>query len=309
MKLSRKQQGHLIMLVAMTIFGFNIPVTKQIYLDHLMSPFALTTMRVGFAACMFWMVSLFFPQEKVAKKDLTVLFVGGICGTTLNQGLFAFGLQNTSPVDASIITTSSPLFAMLIAAVVLKEPITFKKAGGVLLGALGAIWLVYQGKQHLTGSSAASSSAIGNIAIVSSQFFYAFYLVITKPLSTKYSPITLMKWMFLFAAATLIPFTWKETAQSPLFGSDNTTGYWMLTFVLVGATFITFMLIPLAQRRIRATTISVYNNLQPLIASFVAIWSGMDIFTTQKLLAAVLIFGGVYMVTMSKSREDELKKG
>jgi drug/metabolite transporter (DMT)-like permease len=306
MKLSPKQQGHLIMLFVMTIFGLNIPVTKEIYIFHYMTPFALTTVRIVFGAVMFWIASLFFPQEKVSRKDMLVLLGGGLCGTILNQGLFAYGLQNSSPVDASIITTSSPLFAMLIAAVILSEPITFKKAGGVVLGAMGAIWLVYQGKHII--SSTNTSSALGNISIVTSQFFYAFYLVVTKPLSSRYSPITMMKWMFSFAAVALLPFTWRETASSRLFVSGDATGYQMLAFVLFGATFFTFLMIPMAQQRIRATTISAYNNLQPMIASLVAIWMGMDKFTMEKLLAGCLILGGVYMVTISKSRDDLLRE-
>ncbi|MBP1618791.1 MAG: EamA/RhaT family transporter [Bacteroidetes bacterium] len=306
MKLSPKLQGNLIMLFVMTIFGLNIPVTKELYLHHYMTPFALTTVRVTFAAVAFWLVSFFFPREKLTRKDVMILLVGGLSGTILNQGLFAFGLEQTSPVDASIITTSTPLFAMLIAAVILKEPITFKKAGGILLGALGAVWLVFQGKHLMAGGN--SGNAIGNISIVASQFFYAFYLVITKPLSLKYSPLTIMKWMFSFATIALLPFTWKATVTSPVFVAGESTGYWMLAFILFGATFLTFMMIPLAQKRIRPTTISAYNNLQPLIASFVAIWMGMDTFTFEKLLAAVLIFGGVYLVTMSKSREDLLQE-
>lgn len=302
MKLSPKLQGNLIMLFAMTIFGLNIPITKEVYVHQYVSPFGLTTLRITFAAVMFWIVSFFFPQEKVTKKDLLILFGGGICGTILNQGLFAYGLQNTSPVDASIITTSSPLFAMIIAAVILKEPITIQKAGGVLLGALGAIWLVFQGKHLVSGHT--SSSSIGNIAIVTAQFFYAFYLVITKPLSLKYSSLTIMKWIFSFAAIAIVPFTWKDTLASPLFLTKTASAWWMLAFILVGATFIAFMMIPLAQKRIRPTTISAYNNLQPLIASFVAIWIGMDTFTIEKLMAAILIFGGVYFVTMSKSKDD-----
>lgn len=305
MKPSPKLQGNLIMFVVIIIFGLNIPASKELFLHNYVTPFALTTIRITFAAIMFWLVSFFFPREKVEKKDLLILFGGGICGTILNQGLFAYGLQNTSPVDASIITTSSPLFAMLISAVVLKEPITIKKAGGVLLGALGAIWLVYQARHLANGAN--ESNSVGNISIVAAAFFYAFYLVITKPLSLKYSPLTMVKWMFGFATIVQLPFTWKETIASPLFTAEDASAWWMLIFILFGATFFTFVMLPVAQKRIRPTTISAYNNMQPLIASFVAIYTGMDSFTIEKLFAGILIFGGVYLVTMSKSKDDIAK--
>lgn len=302
MTLSQKQQGHLIMLVVMTVFGLNIPINKYLYSTGLLTPIAMTMLRMGFAAIAFWIVSLFTKKEKVDKRDLLILCVGGISGMLINQSLFAYGLGQTSSVDASIITTSGPLFAMILAAILLKEPITFKKAGGVVLGGLGAIFLVYTSNQVVTAGQ--GSALTGDIAVLCAQLFYAFYLVITRPLSTKYSPITMMKWMFLFAALIYIPISYDAVLVAPLFHQPEIMPYMMLSFTLLGATFFTYMMIPLAQRRIRPTTISMYNNMQPLIASGVAIYMGMDRFTFEKLIAAALIFGGVYLVTASKSRAD-----
>lgn len=302
MTLSQKQQGHLIMLVVMTVFGLNIPINKYLYSTGLLTPMAMTMLRMGFAAIAFWVVSLFTKKEKVDRRDLLILCIGGISGMLINQSLFAYGLGQTSSVDASIITTSGPLFAMILAAVLLKEPITFKKAGGVLLGGLGAIFLVYTSNQVVTPGQ--GSALAGDIAVLSAQLFYAFYLVITRPLSTKYSPITMMKWMFLFAALINLPVSYDAVLTAQLFRQPDIMPYLMLSFTLLGATFFTYMMIPLAQRRIRPTTISMYNNMQPLIASGVAIYMGMDRFTFEKLLAAILIFGGVYLVTASKSRAD-----
>lgn len=302
MTLSQKQQGHIIMFVVMTVFGLNIPINKYLYSTGLLMPIAMTMLRMGFAAIAFWIVSLFTKKEKVDRRDLLILCIGGISGMLINQSLFAYGLGQTSSVDASIITTSGPLFAMILAAVLLKEPITFKKAGGVLLGGLGAIFLVYTSNQVVTPGQ--GSALAGDIAVLGAQLFYAFYLVITRPLSTKYSPITMMKWMFLFAALINLPVSYDAVLVAPLFHQPDVIPYLMLSFTLLGATFFTYMMIPLAQRRIRPTTISMYNNMQPLIASGVAIYMGMDRFTFEKLLAAILIFGGVYLVTASKSRAD-----
>ncbi|MDR2950436.1 MAG: DMT family transporter [Prevotella sp.] len=302
MTISQKQQGHLIMLVVMTIFGLNIPINKYLYTSGLLTPMAMTLLRMGFASIAFWLISLMMPKEKVEKKDMLILLIGGLCGMLINQSLFAYGLGQTSSVDASIITTSGPLFAMILAAIILKEPITAKKAGGVLVGGAGAIFLVYSSTQVSTTGQ--GSALAGDIAVLSAQLFYSFYLVITRPLSTKYSPITMMKWMFLFSALIDLPIGYKYVMDAPLFYQPDIMPYLLLSFTLVGATFITYLLIPLAQRRIRPTTISMYNNMQPLIASAVAIYMGMDRFTIEKLIAAILIFGGVYLVTVSKSRAD-----
>lgn len=302
MTLSQKQQGHLIMLVVMSIFGLNIPINKYFYESGLLTPVAMTMLRMGFAAIAFWIVSLFMKREKVEKKDMLILLIGGLCGMLINQSLFAFGLGKTSSVDASIITTSGPLFAMLLAALILKEPITVKKAGGVLVGGAGAIFLIYT--SHSMSATSAHGSAVGDAAIFGAQLFYAFYLVVTRPLSSRYSPVTMMKWMFLFSAIVELPIGYKYVMEAPLFSQTDILPYLMLAFTLLGATFFTYMMIPLAQRRIRATTISMYNNMQPLIASAVAIYMGMDKFTLEKLIAAILIFGGVYLVTVSKSKAD-----
>lgn len=299
--MGKKQQGNLIMVVVILIFGLNIPINKYLFAEGLLSPVAMTAVRMSFGALAFWLVSLFLPKEKVEKKDLLLLLGGGLCGMVFNQGLFAYGLGQTSPVDASIITTSSPLFAMIIAAIILKEPITWMKAGGVFVGGAGAIYLVYS-SHH--GHTEQDASMLGNLSIAGSQFFYAFYLVITRPLSEKYSSVTMMKWMFLFACMAALPFSYKEVLVAPLFKQTDIIPFLLLSFTLVGATFIAYLLIPFAQRRIRPTTISMYNNMQPLIASAVAIYMGMDKFTIEKLIAAMFIFGGVYLVTKSKSKAD-----
>lgn len=302
MTLSQKQQGHLIMLFVMTIFGLNIPINKYLYSEGLLSPMAMTLLRMGFATIAFWIVSLFTKKEKVERKDLLILCIGGLSGMLINQSLFAIGLGQTSSVDASIITTSGPLFAMILAAIILKEPITFKKAGGVIVGGAGAIFLVYT--SNSIASAGEGSALFGDLSVLGAQLFYSFYLVITRPLSTKYSPITMMKWMFLFAAIIDLPIGYKYVMEAPLFQQSDIIPFLCLGFALIGATFITYLCIPLAQRRIRPTTISMYNNLQPLIASGVAISMGMDRFTMEKLIAALLIFGGVYLVTVSKSKAD-----
>lgn len=304
MRFSQKQQGHLIMLAVMGIFGLNIPINKELYNTELISPIALVTIRMTFAAIVFWLVSFFTPKEKIAKRDMWILVLGGLCGMLFNQSLFAYGLGKASPVDASIITTSSPLFALIIAAIILKEPITLKKAGGVLVGIAGALFLIYS--SMYSSSIRQSPSIEGDLAVMGAQLFYSFYLVITRPLSTKYSPITMMKWMFTFSALIAVPLFHNDVLSAPLFYQSDIKPFLSLAFILIAATFIAYMMIPLAQRRIRATTISMYNNVQPLVASSIAIFVGQDRFTIEKLIAALLIFAGVYLVTTSKSRKDIL---
>lgn len=302
MKLTPKVQGHLIILVAMMIFGLNIPANKFLYAHNAINPIGLTLLRMSFASLAFWLFSLFIPRERVPKKDLCILLVGGIMGMAINQGCFAYGISVTSPIDTSIIATSAPMFTLFISYFILKEPITLKKISGVVIASIGAIILVYSSSRV----SNTVSSWQGNVAIFTAQFFYSMYLVITKPLSERYHPVTMMKWMFLVAMIILFPFGISDVISAPMFHVHEPMYYWALIFILFCSTFIAYALIPLAQKRIRPTTIAVYNNMQPFIASIVAIASGMDTFSLEKGLSALLIVTGVYFVTMSKSRKELL---
>ncbi|MEI6276393.1 MAG: DMT family transporter [Prolixibacteraceae bacterium] len=298
-----RRAGHLIMWAVTLIFGINIPLSKSL-LPVWISPEGLTLSRILFGATAFWIASLFFQREKVPFKDHRFFLIASLCGVTFNQGLFILGLNMTSPIDASIIITSGPLFAMIFAAILLKEPISVLKISGILVGALGAILLVYNA--HHT-STVHSSSLVGNLMIFGSSIIYAFYLVFSKPLTQRYSPVTLMKWMFLYASLMVTPLYFQKVLSAPVYNHPEMTPVLQMMYTLFMATFITYLLIPMAQQRIRPTTISMYNNLQPLVASFVAISIGMDHFSVVKLLSAILIFTGVYLVTRSKAKPENLK--
>ncbi len=296
-----KLEGHLLIATVSIIFGLNMVVSKSV-LPNDISPEGLTLARILFACIAFWITSIFTHKEKVDKKDLGMLFICAITGIVLNQGSFLKGLNSTSPVDASVLTTCSPMFVIILAFLFLKEPITLKKAGGVLIGASGAIFLILTG--HHSGGGHASSLS-GNLLIIIGGFMYAIYLTIAKPLTLKYSSITIMKWMFFFSALILSPFYYGDLMATPAFKEPyNATTLWCIFFVLFGATYLTYMLIPMALKRIRPTTISMYNYLQPLVASLVATFIGQDTITWQKVVSAMFIFTGVYLVAISKSRAD-----
>jgi len=298
-----RRAGHLIMLAVTLIFGMNIPLSKSL-LPVWISPEGLTLSRILFATGAFWIASLFVPREKVPFKDHRFFLIASLCGVSFNQGLFLLGLNMTSPIDASIIITCGPLFAMIFAALLLKEPITVLKISGVLVGATGAILLVYNAHH---ASAVHSSSLAGNLMVFGSSVIYAFYLVFSKPLTQRHSPVTLMKWMFLYASVMVTPLYLGKVISAPVFHHPEVTPVLQMIYTLFMATFITYLLIPMAQQRIRPTTVSMYNNLQPLVASFVTVAIGMDHFTVIKGISALLIFCGVYLVTRSKAKPEELK--
>mgnify|MGYP000884741022 CR=1 FL=1 len=295
-----KLKGHLLILAANILFAINMPVSKYLLPEHV-QPEALTSMRMSFACVMFWITSLFVPYEKVPLKDLGLLCLCALCGVGLNQGLFIWGLNTTSPVDASIIATAVPIFVMILAALILKEPITRMKTFGVLLGICGAISLILQSTQ---GSNQASSLG-GNLLITVSGFMYSIYLVVSKPLTLKYSSVTMMKWMFLFSTILMLPFSMQDVVNAKLFSEETSlSALTSLFYVVFFATFLAYLFIPIALKRIRPTTISMYNYAQPLVAATLAILMSQDTLTWDKPIAALLVFTGVYLVTQSKSRAD-----
>lgn len=211
---TEKLKGHILILIANILFAINMPISKYLLPSHV-QPEALTIMRMSSACLLFWFTSLFIKREKVTMKDLGLLFICALCGVGINQGLFIVGLNRTSPVDASIIATGVPIFVMLLAAVILKEPITKMKAFGVLLGCCGGISLILA-STHATGQA---SSLEGNLMIIVSGFVYSIYLVLSKPLSLRYSAVTMMEMdvpLFYACAITLYLATCtRNTRLSP----------------------------------------------------------------------------------------------
>lgn len=294
-------KGHILILIANILFGVSMPIFKYL-LTSGVPPEALTIMRSAFACTMFWTVSLFCVKEKVLKEDFIKLFIYALCGVGLNQWLFVVGLRNSSPVDASIIATVVPIFVLILAAVLLKEPITQKKSYGVLMGVSGGLLLVFSSTQ----SADSVSSMKGDTLMIINCLMYSVYLVLSKPLSMRYSPITMMKWMFLFSTLILSPFCIEYVPTVPIFHRETfeIKELSAVFYVLLGATFLPFMLIPMALKRIRPTAVSMYNYVQPIIASLIAVVIGQDVISCWKILSAVLVFAGVYLVTQSKSMEN-----
>jgi drug/metabolite transporter (DMT)-like permease len=292
----KKYIGHIAILMANIIFGLNTPVSRSL-IPATISPYTLTFFRMLGAMLLFWTVSLFVKRERVPYKDIFLLLLASIFGLVLNQILFIVGLSMTSPIDASIVITLLPLISMFLAAIIIKEPVTLKKILGVVIGGSGALLLIFSHRNIPTGNG----NMTGNLIILTSVFSYALYLILFKRLIASYSPVTLMKWMFLFAIILSIPFCYKDVIHTN-FSSLTLNACIRIGYVVTFATFIAYILIPVGQKVMRPTTISMYNYLQPIIASFVAIALELDKFGLKQLLSGILVFIGVYFVTRSKSR-------
>jgi drug/metabolite transporter (DMT)-like permease len=290
--------GHLACFGAYCIFGFNIVCCKNISNAHVMTPMDLLCFRAAGATLLFWILSLFMPKEKVPLNDLWKIFIASMLGLFLTQWSFLKAITMTTSIDTSITNTCTPILTMIVAAIVLKEPITFKKVGGILVSLAGVLILVFNSVG--LGGGASETKPLGIVLVVVNGLTFALYLGIFRPLISKYNVVTFMKWMFLFALLLSLPFSWGGLMRLDPAAVTPQVG-WEIAFVIVFATFVAYFLIPLGQKRLRPTLVSMYSYLQPMIAAGVSIAIGMDAFTWQKALAALLVFGGVALVSRSRA--------
>lgn len=302
MKINTNLQGHLFALTANIMWGLMAPIGKSALQEF--SPLSVTTFRMVGAAIAFWILSIFCKQEQVNHRDMLKIFFASLFALVFNQGVFIFGLSLTSPIDASIVTTTLPIITMIVAALYLKEPITNKKVLGIFVGAIGALTLIL-GSQS---SDSGGSSIWGDLLCLLAQFSFSIYLTVFKGLSQRYSPVTINKWMFVYASMCYIPFTYSDVAAIE-WSTISTTAIWQVLYVVLGGSFIAYICIMTAQKLLRPTVVSMYNYMQPIISSIAVVLMGMGTFGWQKGISVGLVFLGVYIVTQSKSRADFEKAG
>ena len=263
--------AHLCMFAACAAWGLMAPLGKDA-MAHGISGLALVSFRAVGAACCFWLTSAFSRKaEEVAPRDLLMFFFAGMLAIVFNQCCFTVGLSLTSPVNASIVTTTLPIVTMILAALFLREPVTNKKVLGIFCGAIGALLLILGNGDT---ARAGTGNLTGDLLCLTAQCSFAVYLTIFKKLIQKYSVVTCMKWMFTYASIVIV------------------------------ATYLAYILMMNGQKMLRPTIVSMYNYVQPIVACIVSVATGLGVFGWSQGLAVILVFSGVWLVTHSKSRAD-----
>ena len=300
--MNKNVQGHIFALTANILWGLMAPIGKSALMEF--SALSVTTFRmVGAAAC-FWLLSAFCKYEHVDHRDMLKIFFASLFALVFNQGVYIFGLSMTSPIDASIVTTTLPIVTMIIAAIYLKEPITNLKVLGIFVGAMGALTLILSSQTAGSGNG----SIIGDLLCLVAQISFSIYLTVFKGLSQQYSAVTINKWMFVYASICYIPFSYYDISTIQ-WASISTVAIIQVLYVVLGGSFLAYLCIMTAQKLLRPTVVSMYNYMQPIVATIAAIIMGIGSFGWQKGLAIALVFLGVYIVTQSKSKADFEKAG
>ena len=289
MKSSTK--AHLAVLIANIIYGANYSIAKFVMPNYI-KPFAFISIRVITATILFWIVSFFTTKEKVERNDLLKLFYCAVFGVAVNQLLFFKGLSLTSPINSGLIMGISPVFVLVFSALILQEKIPIKRIVGVVSALAGTFMLIkYAGRNvHL------QTSVAGDLCILFNAISFSIYLVMAKPLMKKYSVYTMMKYVFLFGAFMVFPFSFQELKQIDL--STFTPQIWQATaFVVIGTTFFAYLFNTYALQALSPGVVSVYIYLQPVLAAVIAILLGKDSLSIVHIISAVFIFTGVYFST------------
>lgn len=295
--------GHFACFTAYLIFGLNIVVCKELTASGVISPLALFTLRSIGAGILFWLISLVRPKERVELRDLPKIFCASVLGFFLAQISFLFAISHITPMDCSIVASLAPFYTMFIAAYTLKEPLSVQKIGGVVLSLCGVIYLIIN--NSAASSGVAQTTPVGVLLMIVNSLCFALYLGIFKPLIGKYAVVTFMKWIFLFSTLMTLPFSAVELLNID-FALLPPSYIGQLAFLIVCATFITYFLIPVGQKLLRPTLVGMYTYVQPIVATVVSIYVGLDALTFSKVVAAITVFAGV--VVVSRSRKKELDK-
>ena len=280
------------LVLVQLFYGVTFTFANDVIDGGYIQPYGFILFRVSFAAILFWIFSVWAPKEKIDRKDYIKFVIAAFFGVALNMLAFFKGLQFTTPINGSVIMVTTPIIVLVLSVIILGEKITKIKILGILAGLLGALILSVYNRS----SSSGDNVLLGNFLVLVNAASYSYYLILIKKLTNKYHPYTFIKWLFLFGTFFVLPFGYNELVAVN-WNSFTPYIWFSILFVVVCATFATYLLNPLALRKLSATTVSTFVYIQPIFAGVFAIMMGSDSLNSVKVLAAALIFLGVYLVS------------
>ena len=299
---NQKYEGHLALLVANVSWGLMAPFLKDLLNGGIITPMALSGYRIIGGALLFWLIGMFVKPDKnacnsIERRDIVPLIIASLLVIGLNQVLIIVGMSLTSPVDASVVCSLTPIFTLIFGAILMGIAFTWSKALGVTIGLAGALIFVFTGQAD--AQTNVSNPVLGDVACLMAQVFGALYLVCFTKLISKYSLITLMKWMFLISGIAVLPFSLPDMLAVD-WSQVILMEYIDLTFIILFGTCLAYMLIPVAQRRVEPTIIAMYNYLQPVVAVVFSVIAGLATFSIANAIATAMVFVGVWIVNRAK---------
>ena len=284
-------KAHLGLLGTNLFFAINYSAIKYFTSNHYAGPFGLNIIRIGVSLVLFWILFFFNPAKaKIYKKDILAFLLCALTAIALNQMLFIKGLSYTFPIHASLLTLITPIMITIIAARILREKQTVSRITGLFLGVSGAVLLIGTRETSAPGDNI----LLGDILVILSAMAYTFYFILVKPLMKEYSSIHVMRWVFTFGFFMILPLCTKEFSN--ITWQVFTIKDWALLFLItIPGTFLAYIFNVYGIKKLSASTAGAYIYSQPVFAVIVYMIFLKEQLSLYKILAAVLIFAGVYL--------------
>jgi len=284
------------LILVQLFYGVTFTFANDVIDGGYIQPYGFILFRVSLGAVLFWVFSIWTPKEKIDRLDYPKFMIAAFFGVALNMLAFFKGLQFTTPINGSVIMVTTPIIVLVLSAFILGEKIIKIKVLGIFIGLSGALILSVYNRSN----NSADNVLLGNFLVLVNAASYSYYLILIKKLTNKYHPYTFIKWLFLFGTFFVLPFGYSELS-SVKWSSFTPYVWFSILFVVVCATFATYLLNPLALRKLSATTVSTFVYIQPIFAGIFAIIMGSDSLNAIKITAASLIFLGVYLVSKNSN--------
>ncbi|WP_027076779.1 DMT family transporter [Maribacter antarcticus] len=285
---------------ATTIYGVNHTIAKEVMPTYV-QPLGFIILRVLGATILFWLISFWGPKEKIDRKDYLRMVLCAFLGMGFNMLVFFKGLSLSTPINSAVLITTTPIIVLILSAIVIKEKIIGRKVLGIGIGLIGALGLILFGTEIRQD---APNIPLGNFLILCNSIFYGSYLIVAQTLIVKYHPFTFMKWLFTLGILICMPFGYQEFSEI-VWAKLPIEALWRIAFVIVGTTFCTYLFNIFALTQLKASTLSAFVYVQPLIGISYAISTGQDRLTTVKIIAACFVLLGVYLA----SKKPKAKEG
>lgn len=288
--MSKRTLAILAALGATTIYGLNHTIAKGV-MPNYVGALGFVMLRVIGATALFWIVSVFGPKEKIAKRDYLRMVICAFFGMGVNMLVFFKGLSLSTPINSAVLVTTTPIIVLIMSAILIREKITQRKVFGIFIGLLGALGLILFGAEIRED---APNIGLGNFLILMNSVFYGTYLILAKILISKYHPFTFMKWLFSLGILICLPFGYQELTEVDWINLPFDM-IWRIAFVIIGTTFFTYLFNIFALTQLKASTLSAFVYVQPLLGILFAIALGKDSLTAVKIIAAMMVVIGVYL--------------
>ena len=289
--MNKNTTAHLALLFTNLFFAINLSAVKHLTNQQLAGPFGINVVRVGVCVVLFWVLYLLRPVSiKIEKQDIKRFVLCAITGVAINQLLFLKGLSLTYSIHASLLMLTTPILIVFIAAWILKERLGIIKIAGLALGIGGAVILV-AGKEN---SGQGNSILWGDILIIINAVSYTFYFVLVKPLMLKYNPVVIIRWIFTFGLLLILPFGWTEFTAIKWEQFNNVDLTCIILVVFTG-TFLAYLFNVYGIKILGASMAGFYIYTQPVFAALIAMIFLKEELSLYKIIAAALIFTGVYL--------------